>query len=135
MHPQSQESGFTLIEMIVVLAILGMVAGLVLVRTPWHSSSVDTEAALRSLTNTLRLAQSRAVVEDRDVMVDLAANGFYVDRGPMTVLPAGEELKPMHLVFTADGGSTGATILFSAGESRFLIDVNWLTGRVRRVSR
>jgi general secretion pathway protein H len=130
-----QESGFTLIEMIVVLTILGMVAGLVLARTPWHSSSLDAEAALRSLTNTLRLARSRAVVEDRDVLVDLGARGFSLDGGAMTALPAGEELEPMRVVFTADGGSTGATILLSAGESRFLIDVNWLTGRVRRISR
>ena len=37
--------------MIVVIVIMAMVAGLVLVRQPWHSAGLNTDATVRALTN------------------------------------------------------------------------------------
>ena len=128
--PKAQ-AGFTLIEMIVVIVILGMVAGLVLVRQPWHSAGLNTDATLRALTGGLRLARSRAITQDREVMVVTAANGFSVDGGAPWLLPPGETLSNTKIIFTPDGGSTGVTILLAAGPKRIATTVNWLTGRVR----
>ena len=127
--PRSQ-TGFTLIEMIVVIVILAFVAGLVLVRQPWHSAGLNSEATVRALTSALRVARSRAIAQDRDVSVATGAGGFSVDGGAPWVLPAGEALSASQVTFMPDGGSSGTTILFAAGPRRIAISVNWLTGRV-----
>lgn len=128
---QAGQGGFTLIEMIVVMVIMGLVAGLVMVKQPWHSAGLNTDATVRALTNALRLARSRAIAQDRMVAVDTAAGGFSVDGGAAWVLPQQEFLSASRVVFTPDGGSTGGTILLAAGARRVAFDVNWLTGRVR----
>ena len=107
---RQRQSGFTLIEMIVVLVIMTLIASLVLIRQPWHSAAIDTEATVRSLTAGLRLARSRAIVQDRPVSVMTAAEGFAIDGGTPQLLPAGETLSRSQVVFLPDGGSSGATI-------------------------
>ena len=131
MRRTANQAGFTLIEMIVVIVIMAMVGGLVLVKQPWHSSGLNTEATVRALTNGLRLARSRAIAQDRPVSVVTVNDGFAVDGGTAWRLPAGEVLTRSHVIFMPDGGSTGGTIVLAAGARRISVVVNWLTGRVR----
>ena len=79
MRAKIGQDGFTLIEMIVVIVIMAMASGLVLVKQPWHSPGLNTEATMRALVNGLRLARSLAIAQDREVSVVTAANGFAVD--------------------------------------------------------
>jgi general secretion pathway protein H len=130
MGARADQAGFTLFEIIVVIVIMAMVAGLVLVKQPWHSAGLNTEATVQALTSGLRLARSRAIAEDRKVSVLTAARGFSVDGAAVWVLPSEEALSPSQVVFLPDGGSTGGTILLSVGQRRIAVDVNWLTGRV-----
>jgi general secretion pathway protein H len=125
-HP----AGFSLIEMIVVMAVMAMIAGLVLVRQPWRSATLNTDVTLRALTDGLRLARSRAIAQDRNVRVITAPGGFSVDEGAPWRLPAGQVLNASQVIFTPDGGSTGATFLLASGSRRITVTVNWLTGRV-----
>jgi general secretion pathway protein H len=125
------KAGFTLIEMIVVLVILSLIVGLVLVRHPTRSAGLDTDVTVRALSNALRLARSRAIAQDREVIVDTALGGFVVDGGSPWLLPPGQALSVSRVIFIPDGGSSGATILLAAGQRRISVDVNWLTGRVR----
>jgi general secretion pathway protein H len=117
--------------MIVVIVIMGLIAGLVLVRQPWHSAGFELDATQRALTAALRLARSRAIVQDRNVAVVAVARGFSLDDGAMWVLPADEALTPARMIFTPDGGSSGGTILLASTRRRIAVSVNWLTGRVR----
>jgi general secretion pathway protein H len=128
---RGNQAGFTLLEMIVVIVIMTMVAGLVLVRQPWHSVGLNTDATLRALANGLQLARSRAIAQDRTVSVVTAPGGFSVDGGVVRKLPPEETLSPSQVVFMPDGGSTGGTIILDVGSRRIAVDVNWLTGRVR----
>jgi general secretion pathway protein H len=127
---QPGQAGFTLIEMIVVIVVMALIAGLVVVRKPWHSVGLDTEATVRTLTSTLRLARSRAIAQDRDVIVVTGETGFTVDGASAAVLPAGEALSAAQVTFMPDGGSSGGSILLASGPRRIAISVNWLTGRV-----
>jgi general secretion pathway protein H len=127
---RSSQAGFTLIEMIVVIVIMALIAGLVVVRQPWQSAGVNAEATVRALSSALRTARSRAIAQDRDVVVVTGTGGFAVDGGAPWVLPAGEALSSGRVVFTPDGGSSGATIVLASGQRRVGISVNWLTGRV-----
>jgi general secretion pathway protein H len=130
MRANKRQAGFTLIEMIVVIIIMTLTTSLVLVRQPWHSTGLDTEATIRALTSSLHLARSRAIAEDREVAVVTLTGGFALDGGPPWMLPSGQALSPTQVIFTPDGGSSGATILLAAGARRVAISVNWLTGHV-----
>jgi general secretion pathway protein H len=136
-NEQPGQAGFTLIEMIVVIVIMALITGLVVVRQPWHSVGLDTEASVRALTSALRVARSRAIAQDRDVVVVTGADGFAVDGGTPWGLPPGEALSASQVIFTPDGGSSGTTIVLAAGPRRIGVSVNWLTGRVlsRELSR
>jgi general secretion pathway protein H len=122
--------GFTLIEMIVVITIMGLISGLVLVRRPWHSAGLDLDATQRALAATLRLARSQAIVQDRNVAVVTDAAGFTLDGTPRRPLPPGETLTPGLIIFTPEGGASGGTIVLVSAGSRIALTVNWLTGRV-----
>ncbi|HEY4174844.1 MAG TPA: GspH/FimT family pseudopilin, partial [Rhodopila sp.] len=65
----NRQSGFTLIEMVVVLVVLGLALGLVIARGPMHSATLDARTAARQLAQALRLARSRAIMSDRPVLV------------------------------------------------------------------
>ncbi len=131
MRPTAGQAGFTLIEIIIVIVIMALVAGLVLVKQPLHSAGVNTEVTVRALSNALRLARSRAIAQDREVTVVTVPNGFSVDGGAAWLLPSNEVLTASRVIFTPDGGSSGATILLAAGPRRIAVTVNWLTGQVR----
>ena len=137
--------GFTLLEMLVVLAIMALVAALVL---PTFGSGVSTSelrSSARQIAAGLRAARSEAVSQRREtfLVLDLEGRRFKVDRDPKEyTLPPRIEMK----LFTAqrdivdaktgairfypDGGSNGGRITVAAGERKFDIDVDWLTGRV-----
>ena len=121
---------FSLIEMIVVIVIMALITSLVLVRHPWHSAGLDTDATVRALTSALRLARSRAIAQDRPVPVVTDIGGFTVDGGAPWALPSGEALSETQVIFLPDGGSSGTTIVLAAGARRIAVSVNWLTGRV-----
>ena len=127
----TRQAGFTLLELIVVIVIIGLVATLVFVRQPWHSEALNTEATVRSLTSALRLARSRAIAQDREVAVVTRGNGFVLDGGAVTLLPAGDALTAAAVIFMPDGGASGTTLMLASGPRRIVISVNWLTGRVQ----
>ena len=131
MRQDSGQAGFTLIEIIIVIVIMALIAGLVLIRQPVHSAELNTQATIRAMSNALRLARSRAIAQDREVAVVTAPAGFSVDGGAAWLLPAGEALSASRVIFTPDGGSSGATILLTAGPRRIAVTVNWLTGQAR----
>ena len=137
------EAGFTLIEVIVVLVILGIVAGLVVARGPSRSAALDMRLAAGTVTQMLRLARTRAILSDRPVSVVFdtrAATMRMGDAAPRS-LPAGMSVavsSPAGLAqgavgavqFRPDGSSTGGEILLTNAGRRVQVGVNWLTGRV-----
>ncbi len=135
--------GFTLIEILVVLAIAGVMLGLVIGNGPMRSSGLQLRAAAGALAQTLRAARAQAIVGDHDVSVaiDPANHRFAIDGGPVRQLapdmpvsvlpPALPGPGPVRLIrFSPDGSATGGRILLGAGRSRQGITVEWLTGRV-----
>lgn len=137
--------GFTLLELMVVL-VIGAIAYTVILGVPFRGpSTADLKAAARTLASGLRQAQTTAMSTRRDAMLtlDLEAREFEVSgtEGART-LPKEIELK----LFTAqsevtserkgairfypDGSSTGGRITVASGERKYLVDVDWITGRV-----
>ena len=139
------QRGFTLLELLVVL-VIGAVMYALILGVPFRGASVaDLKSAARSLASGLRQAQSMAMVSRRDAVltVDMEARAYVLagETEPKS-LPKDIELK----LFTAqsevvsdsrggirfypDGSSTGGRITVKAGERQYLVDVDWLTGRV-----
>jgi general secretion pathway protein H len=138
--------GFTLLEMLVVLMLMAVVAGLVIPMFRGGGvSTAELRAAAREIAAGLRTARSEAVTQRREtfLVVDLEGRRFKVDQSSVEhKLPNGVELK----LFTAqndlinekqgairffpDGGSNGGRITVGSGERRYEVDVDWLTGRV-----
>ena len=128
--------GFTLIEMLVVLVILGLVAGLVLARGPARSAGLDLRSQAAQLAGVLRGARGQAIATNQQVRfaLDAARHGFSVDGGVARSLPpqmqavlVGDQAE---IVFSPDGSASGGTITLAEGAGRIQVAVDWLTGRV-----
>jgi general secretion pathway protein H len=138
-------AGFTLLEIMLVLVIGAAIYALILGIPMRGASSADLKAAARTLASGLRQAQSTAMATRRDatLTLDLDARQFVVgaEKRPQK-LPDGIDLKLYTaqsevtserqgaIRFYPDGSSTGGRITVSAGERKYLVDVDWLTGRV-----
>lgn len=132
------EAGFTLLEMMIVLVVVGLALGMVLARGPEASPALALHAATRRVSAGLRLARSQAIARDRPVAVSFTAvpPGFRIGRGPATRLPEGVTLdaagrgQPAAIVFQPDGSTAGGTVLLAAGRLVRSVTVDWLSGRV-----
>jgi len=126
-----REHGFTLLELIVVLIILGLALSLVLTQGPVRSPTVEFDSAVRQVTEALRLARSRAIADDRMVAVVFAPRGFRLDRETPIAFASEISLSGNRLIdFTPDGGSSGGEVTLRMGARQMVIGVDWLTGRV-----
>ena len=125
-----RQGGFTLIEMIVVIAVLAMVAGLVATSRPLRSSRVDLEASQRIVAGALRLARSQAIVQGRNVWVVSGNDGIAIAGGQSWRLPRGIIVSATEVAFGSDGNSTGGTVMVYGGGRQEAVTVDWLTGRV-----
>ena len=136
--------GFTLIEMIVVLAVLALVLGIVLTRGPVRSARLELDGAARTVATALRAARAEAIARDHPVRVTLDAAAHEMRIGAaaprmlppefaLTITPAlgGAASKPITAIaFLPDGSSSGGRILIASAQRRVLVGVDWLTGRV-----
>lgn len=139
-----RDAGFTLLEMIVVLAILGFALVMVVTHGPVRNAAVETRAAAASIAGSLRLARTRALAESRTVSVAIDPAGRRVQvegqapaRLPSSVglnyvNPAGQPVAGETVLhFAPDGSASGGAIELVDGTRRAEVGVDWLTGRVR----
>ncbi|MGA8191749.1 MAG: GspH/FimT family pseudopilin [Acetobacteraceae bacterium] len=143
-RPLRREAGFTLIEMLVVVAIMGFALTMIVTRGPVRSQALEMKAAVSEVAQGLRLARSRAIATNTPVQfaVDVPLRSFRIDRGTPTVLPrslsiamtaVSEETLGARLAairFNGDGSATGGRIELTDGQRRSQVGVDWLTGRV-----
>jgi general secretion pathway protein H len=139
-----RRAGFTLIEMIVVVAVLGLMLGLVVSRGPMRSRTLSARAAVGAVAGGLREARARAISTNHPVefTLDIEHKAFRVDQAPPIWLPPEYGLSLMTVSgerrsetegairFAPDGSSTGGRIELTAGSRHVKIGVDWLSGRV-----
>ena len=142
---QRSIKAFTLIELIVVLTIVGLLLAVV---PPMMSNVIDNaqvKSATRQLAAGLKYARSKAITskEETTLSLDVENKSFSIGKknkklnlpkeSSLTLTTAQSEQtseKQGAIRFFADGSSTGGQIKISHKRSEFLVDVNWLTGKV-----
>ena len=145
---QSFQAGFTLLELIVVMAIIGMMASLVI---PHIGSGQLTllQAQMREAVAVLNYARRSAIVEGKQKVASFyegkentadkspqkMTTGQWVSRG--TTLQWGEKPsedqppeKGYQITFYPEGGSSGGEIILGYLDHKAVILVNPLTGKV-----
>ncbi|MDF1486409.1 GspH/FimT family pseudopilin [Ramlibacter sp. H39-3-26] len=137
--------GFTLLELLVVFAIIGLVLGLAPIAFQKLQESAQYRETLRTMLSDLRVARSRALLEGREIRfnLDLSARNYGIDGRPMKPLPAvlqfhaivaGIELGSdgkAAIRFLPDGGATGGSIeVLRPSGSGIRLRVDWLSGSV-----
>jgi general secretion pathway protein H len=137
--------GFTMLELVIVLLLMGLMLLIVPRYVFTGVSAADLRASSRDLAAGLRQARSEAVLLRRETTlnVDLEKRNFALStHAKVHQLPEALELK----LFTAqsevvnekqgairffpDGSSTGGRITVASGERKYLVEVDWLTGKV-----
>jgi general secretion pathway protein H len=138
-------AGVTLLELLIVLSLMALIAAMSVPMLSGGVSNSELKAAAREVAAGFRYARSDAVGSRQEtrVVFDLAERTFRIDRDPrLHTLPKRVDLK----LFTAqkdivddktgairffpDGGSDGGRVTIAAGERKYEVDVDWLTGRV-----
>ena len=141
--PRSLQAGFTLLEMLVVLVILGLVVGLVVARGPSRSPRLELQTSASRLAQTMRLARTRAIATNHatTVVVDVANHRFAMDGGPVILLPATVAMAAVTVAgsaagnkaaftFEPDGSASGGRVDLASGALLLRVSIDWLTGRI-----
>jgi len=152
-HRKRCSTGFTLLELLVVLTIAGLLAAIV---PPLFANAVPgarLKSTAREFTTSLRDARSRAITTSRPVVLRVIADppSYSIDNAPANLLPSGVSLNVYDYItasrealadrdaltaedipirFFADGSSTGAIFKISNSGTAYRIDVSWLTGNI-----
>jgi general secretion pathway protein H len=141
------ERGFTMLEIIAVVLVIAIVAT---ITPPFFSSGVSAtkhRAAAREVAQMLRYARTEAVAKRTDVAVDfdLEQRTLQIPNASnkrIAQIPEGIEIKltttaletknekQASVRFYPDGGATGGRVTLTVRERSYLVDIDWLTGRV-----
>ncbi len=140
------EKGYSLIELLVVLAILVLVIAIIPLKIPSVIASVNVKTATRELASSLKQAQSLAINKNAEASLSLNVEQHnYVldnkkvqlklpDAASLSLITArSEQLSDVEgkIRFFPDGSSTGGQIKLSHINQEYVVDVHWLTGKVR----
>jgi general secretion pathway protein H len=132
------ESGFTLVELLAVLAILAIAAGLFSFRVQAGFGTSQFRAFLTDTASAIRETRSAAILGAGERVFEIDVRRRTLGQ---TALPPGVEISAevaeketgggtAAIRFFKDGSSTGGTLTFAWKERKAAIDVNWLTGNV-----
>ncbi|GBQ89152.1 hypothetical protein AA23498_0553 [Acetobacter nitrogenifigens DSM 23921 = NBRC 105050] len=141
----SPDSGFTLLEVMVVLVIAGLLLGVAVERGPFHSDTVTFGAAKTQALSILQNARGAAMTSGQPTVVafDASRREFVtrtgrrerIDRltGPVTMtIPTseGSAAAQGEMLFDANGATSGAPFLLTLGQRAVLFTTSPATGRV-----
>lgn len=142
------EAGFTLLEMVCTLAIVGLLAAVLLPAIPRQTSRARLEAYAIETAALLKADRNAAIRRRLDVTTQVDAPSRSLRSGASgqtvrvpedvrfeTLLPRNCDNRPVvaSISFFASGMSCGGVIVLARLDAGYEIRVNWLTGRIEVV--
>jgi general secretion pathway protein H len=142
------EAGFTLLEMVCALAIVGLMAAVLLPAIPRQTSRARLEAYAIETAALLKADRNAAIRRRLDVTTQVDAPSRSLRSGASgqtvrvpedvrfeTLLPRNCDNRPVvaTISFFASGMSCGGVIVLARLDAGYEIRVNWLTGRIEVV--
>lgn len=139
-------SGFTLIEIVVVLGIIAVSLTLAPTLFSGALGTVSLKRDARELGSALRHLRSVAIATQapQALTVDVEARTYAAGDGggviPLAnanrveIVTAESEMRDDtigSIRFFPDGGATGGQIILEHGSRRIVVDIDWVTGRVK----
>jgi general secretion pathway protein H len=139
--------GFTLLEMLAVILLIGIAAAAVSISVTQGLASARVRAASSELAGALRATRAQAIVraQEQHFDVDTRANSYddakrqdvRLPKGLRVSITSAKEDQPNdhtgRIRFFPDGSSTGGRITLRSGKREWHVNVSWLTGEVRVV--
>ncbi len=137
--------GFTLIEMLIVLAIAGIVMGTLVPSFGPAIARAQLYSASRDVASALRYTRGHAMIRGEDALFELNTihHTYRVSGRPKLYrLPPGIELGLFttstetldegtgRIRFFPDGSATGGRVTLIAVKQTRVVDINWLTGEI-----
>jgi general secretion pathway protein H len=139
-------NGFTLLEIMVVMAIMIFVLAIIPPLFPNVIAGTHVKSATRQLAAGLQYTRSQAISKQKEMTLtlDVERKLFQMDEKTralkvpdettISLTTARSEQITTHagrIRFFPDGSSTGGQIKLAHAAKEFLIDIHWLTGKVR----
>ncbi|NWC95875.1 MULTISPECIES: type II secretion system protein [unclassified Pseudomonas] len=134
------QRGFTLLEMLVVIILISIAAGLVGFGLQQGLQVARERQAVGQMVDALRSTRAQAIISGAPAKTafDVGQLSFQAPGRPVRHWPA-ELHVTLHtaehagaaVAFYPDGSSTGGHLLLANGTRRWRIDIGWLTGSVQ----
>ena len=147
---RSSQRGFTLLEMVCVIALIAMLAAVLMPALTRHTSRAQLQAYALEAATLLKMDRDIAIRRHGDVATLVDAPARAIRSGATAqalripddvrfdaLLPqtCRQRAALSTISFFADGMSCGGAIALTRLDQTFEIRVNWLTGRIEIVSR
>ncbi len=116
------DSGFTLMEMLVVIAVMALILLLVTGYGPPRSHRLEAQAAAQQVAAAMRNARGQAIAQGRPVALILPRTPAWLS---VTIQPPGG------IVFAPDGSASGGRVRLAGDGRDIAITADWLTGQVQ----
>ena len=147
---RSSQQGFTLLEMVCIIALIAVLAAVLLPALARHTSRAQLQAYALEAATVLKTDRDIAIRRHADVATLVDAHARAIRSGATAqALRIPEDVRFDALLpktcrqyaalstisFFADGMSCGGAIALTRQDQTYEIRVNWLTGRIEIVSR
>ncbi len=123
------DAGFTLVELLVTLAIVAFAAAGLASLWPNRGGAVVLQTAAQTLAADLRQARGQAIAQNRTIVIEIDAVRGKLPKG--VSVAGGTEAT---IFFRADGTTAGGEVALQAQSRQALVRVARLSGRVEVVN-
>ena len=128
----SHQSGYTLMEVLVVLAIMGLIAAFAVPTAARTIDNVTLQSDARTVVVKLRQLEN-AAIETQQVVTVSGSDALTVSTGDTLSASGSSDVRLVgtnEISFYPDGTSSGGSIAVERGSQTIVVEVAWLSGDI-----